>query len=213
MLGPIQHGKDNANYRRCVKRPEGSCQPCKDITAKYKRRQVLFHHRGYRAMVKPDRAIAHLEGLREQGMGLAKIAIEAGVSVTTILRLHRGQAKWLTRTNEAKILAVDLKLYRLPPECLMFRVHALNAHGYGWQFIRDRGIGISRASHKWCFRGTVEALLELCREVESTPGPNDGSRAYAHKNGHIFTPVAYPEHLFYDPAWHPGLDEEQAWAS
>lgn len=37
MKDPIQHGMSNGAYQQCLKRPEGSCEKCKEFVRDYQR--------------------------------------------------------------------------------------------------------------------------------------------------------------------------------
>lgn len=185
-----------------------SCPPC--VTRRRERKLYrLQRERGMRRMCDGERCRAHLEWLRERGVGQTTVAFGTGLSEHTLWLIATGRRSRVMNETARRILSFTPEAAKaigvdrpVDATATRLRVQALAALGYPQDFIARR-CGRSRGGFDMGQRISQRralAVLELCREIGDTPGPSRKAAVQARNRGWC-TPAAWDEELFYDPAW------------
>lgn len=164
------------------------CRACRDVTAAHQRwrnRQKAYGKPSSR-LIDAEPTRAHIDALREQGMGLSRIADLSGVHHSVVRKLTYGVPSKgkpanarVTRAVAAKILAVgpDLAGSALVDPCgAALRMRALVAIGWTQKELSEQ-LGLSRVNSARLFldspglikAGTYAAALRVYERLWDTP--------------------------------------------
>jgi hypothetical protein len=164
--------------------------------------------------VSPARAVAHLERLREAGMGLRQVTGRTGVARSTLIELS-ARAR-ISRDTEARILAVSPEPAggaRVSGIGTVRRLQALVAIGWpgaqlaariGWASNNLWGLILHQQRVNLA---TARLVADLYEELWDQPGPSVRARSLAARNGWA-PPMAWDDEDLDDPATQPQQPED-----
>lgn len=191
------------------------CQPCKDSKAAYardRRRQIAYGR--WESYMPAEPCREHVRALMASGVTLGRVAVMAGLGVSTVQKLMQGtprsggklSSRVLAKTFRA-IIAVRLDLDALPGTAMVHsagtrrRVQALACLGYS---LKEQADAVGRIPANYRTILTIDqvsvATARLVRDLydawSMTPAPDtwqaERTRRWAEKNGWLL-PLAWDE--------------------
>lgn len=185
-----------------------TCPKCRARLRENERRRLHAYGTYDNGFVDPARAVAHVQHLRDLGIGRDAIAAAAGVAPTTVERMHL--RKRIKRDIEAKVLAVTgpTTVGMIPGWRSTRRLRALSAIGWTNQEMADR-IGCYQAEvsalilgkREWTQVARFDAIAAVYEELNMRPGPSKQARERAQAKGYV-PPLGYDD--IDDPNETPG---------
>lgn len=173
----------------------------------YAKQWRLDRNRGLKRTTSAKQARRHIAILREHHWSLRAIAAAAGVSVSAVARIAKGEQDTVNTRTAAKILAVDLSAVPHKPSTqtaepfvprigTVRRIQALLFMGWGHQQMRAHcGLSTARLLHqqgRWVTRSTHDAIASMFAELAMRPGPSSKAQTYARQRGYA-SPLAWDD--------------------
>lgn len=171
---------DPSNNRYASNDPGRRCRGpgCREAHRRYERdrlRRTRYDTRPIRIHVPSDEARAHMEWLRQRGIGVRRMQVVTGIGYRHLQCVAQGLYPTITTTTADKILAVNLS-HRIWVPATEARRHlnALHRAGHTWVSIGE-GVGMNHEVLRQMARGRPKRTTpeKLERILAYRPGMRD----------------------------------------
>lgn len=174
------------------------CYRCSNAANTYDRvRQKAIQNNTWQPLVDATPTLAHLDRLREAGLGCRRIARAAGLNRATVVRYlsdtSRPRPQQIHPEFAEALLAVTVSSAvaaggRVPSLGSRRRAHALAAVGWPLTAQAEQlGVQVGDYAHSLdrpqLSAGRAEAIAALYERLSGTPGPSSRARAFAKSRG------------------------------
>lgn len=173
----------------------------------YTKKWRLDRDRGIKRTTSAEAARLHIATLRGASWSLRAIAAAAGVPVSSVARIAKGQQGTVTTRTAAKIRAVNPASVPHKPSAQttepfvprvgsVRRIQALLFMGWGHDQMREHsGVRTAVVLHQkglWVTRSTHDAIAAMFSELAMRQGPSARTRARAQQRGYA-SPLAWDD--------------------